>query len=473
MAGRRKYDFKGAAQILANTSTSGEVSAPDELSAKTTAKTDDNPILDMQEKIQQIDSSTQHEKAFNFKFVPREKIIFNEDNKFPIKAIEKLAESILTYGLMHNLEVLYEEDSDTYKIESGERRTRALDYLIDKFKDSSDYNSEDYKLYQANVMQFASEGYPCNVKKTNVSMETLSEEDAQLENLNSRIRLRVANLEVRDFSEDSSIIRKEILELNHLYEERNKLLQKGEKININKTLGEKFGITDRQVKNYKATAKLIPELQDLFDQNNITLTDGVNYSKLTEEEQQQLLNLINDGKSREEVNALYKDIDRMKKEIEKKESELKKLQDEKEATQSEMEQAKANAKELESKIRHELEESISESSEVKKLEKQLEDAKEKINQSENKWKNTISKQDDVIAELQKKLDEKKAATTTDTETLLLTYKVEDAIKGLEKVLEQLTADLSSYSKVYDDKKQGKKPAEYETEINAIIKKFKR
>ncbi|MFR5450694.1 MAG: hypothetical protein ACLTIG_04700 [Roseburia hominis] len=79
-----------------------------------------------------------------------------------------MADTILRFGLIHNLEVLYEEETDSYVIESGERRTRALDYLIAKFGDgreNAETDAAEYKMYLKNVKQYADEGYPCNVKR--------------------------------------------------------------------------------------------------------------------------------------------------------------------------------------------------------------------------------------------------------------------------------------------------------------------
>lgn len=121
----------------------------------------------VQAKLRQIENE-RGEKAFNFHLVPREKLVFNKDNAYPMEMIEQLADTILRFGLIHNLEVLYEEETDSYVIESGERRTRALDYLIAKFGDgreNAETDAAEYKMYLKNVKQYADEGYPCNVKR--------------------------------------------------------------------------------------------------------------------------------------------------------------------------------------------------------------------------------------------------------------------------------------------------------------------
>ena len=42
-------------------------------------------------------------EAYNFKFVPREKLEFNPNNDFSMKDIDELAETLLLNGLLHNL----------------------------------------------------------------------------------------------------------------------------------------------------------------------------------------------------------------------------------------------------------------------------------------------------------------------------------------------------------------------------------
>lgn len=65
-------------------------------------------------------------EAYNFKFVPREKLEFNPNNDFSMKDIDELAETLLLNGLLHNLVAYYEEDRDRYILESGGRRLKAM-----------------------------------------------------------------------------------------------------------------------------------------------------------------------------------------------------------------------------------------------------------------------------------------------------------------------------------------------------------
>lgn len=463
MAQRNGFNFRNAAKIIENTSTTVEETKAEVLDAPETEH------QTMQDKIKKMDSTAEYEKAFIFKFIAREKIHFNSDNNFPISDVEKLAASILQNGLLHNLEVLYDEDQDNYIIESGERRTRAIDSLIDLYNDTEDKDTEEYKLYLKNVKQFAVEGYPCNVKKLPTKDVSLTEEEQTLADIDSQIRLREANFEVRDPNENIEIFRKELLKLKELYEEKNKLLKKGNKININQEIGAKLGITDRQVKNYAATAKLIPELQELLDKNNITLTEGVNYSKLTEEEQRQLLTIIEQGRPKEEVNALCKEIDRLNKEIKASEKELEKANADKDSTHKQLEAARAEVEE----IRKELESSHN-IDEVSSLNEQLKAAHDKLEETESKWRDTSSKQEQTIKELNAKLEEKKAATVTavNTQALRLSFKIEDTMKAVEDSLKGLVADYKAYKKAYTEDSSMKSPEDFEKELRSILNKIK-
>ena len=62
--------------------------------------------------------------------IPREKIQKNPKNKYSIKGIDSLAESIRVYGLGEPLNVKELPDGN-YMLLGGERRITAIDQLID------------------------------------------------------------------------------------------------------------------------------------------------------------------------------------------------------------------------------------------------------------------------------------------------------------------------------------------------------
>ena len=57
----------------------------------------------------QVNSSETVNTAFNFKFIPREKIQFNPNNDFEMNNIEELADSLLNIGMQHNLGIRREK----------------------------------------------------------------------------------------------------------------------------------------------------------------------------------------------------------------------------------------------------------------------------------------------------------------------------------------------------------------------------
>ena len=70
--------------------------------------------------------------------IPRDKIQKNPKNKYSIKGIESLAESIRVYGLGEPLNVKELPDGN-YMLLGGERRITAIDRLIDN-KEIKDWN---------------------------------------------------------------------------------------------------------------------------------------------------------------------------------------------------------------------------------------------------------------------------------------------------------------------------------------------
>ena len=263
MAERKKYNFENAAKILATKTLTDPVIPVKEADEPDQDKNREKTSTAVQAKLRQIENE-RGEKAFNFHLVPREKLVFNKDNAYPMEMIEQLADTILRFGLIHNLEVLYEEETDSYVIESGERRTRALDYLIAKFGDgreNAETDAAEYKMYLKNVKQYADEGYPCNVKKKIAGDDESSEEEQIRAKIESKIRLRIANEEVR--REDPARTQAAVRELHNLYTQLNALASGRERINVNEKVAQEFGVSARQIKTYMSIDKLIPEQKQI------------------------------------------------------------------------------------------------------------------------------------------------------------------------------------------------------------------
>lgn len=396
-------------------------------------------------------------KAFDFRFVPRNKIQFYEENEYAQENIESLAEKILSMGLIHNLEVFYVLDTDRYIIDSGERRCRALDMLIEKYKNCEDPEDPGYKKYILHVRQFEN-GYPCKV------VLSLGNED--LDRLDIKIRHYIANEEIRD--RDPAKTARHIAELNTLYALRNS--SSGEKININKKIGEDLGLSDRQVKKYKSVQKLIPELQRKFEENEITLTEGSSYAALSTEEQEELLRLINSGAGKKEVDELYQSIATMKKDISLKENEIKSLENEKEAAQEKIRQAQAEITSLQKKLEQEAVKGNPEQEKINNLKKQIENATDEMNLQRISHEKILEYKDRQIELLKKQIEEQqnnRELPDVSQEEMKLNLQIEhlkEASEGLKKCYE-------TYKKTYREGTQASPdPEKYKKIIQEILEK---
>ena len=136
------------------------------------------------EKLREIQAKTQ----YNFKYIPKDKIIPNPKNEqYTQDGIEALKESILVNGLRHNLSVLYDAETDQYRLISGERRYHAICQMTDK-------------EYRDNFPA----GIPCKVEKSDIS------------DIDEEIMLISANHDVRESSME--VKRWEVSRLLELYE---------------------------------------------------------------------------------------------------------------------------------------------------------------------------------------------------------------------------------------------------------------
>lgn len=196
---------------------------------------------------------------YNFKFIAKEKITPNEKNKnYSQDNIEALSESITVNGLRHNLSVIYDAESDLYRIVSGERRFHAIDIMDEKtYKD----------LFPT--------GIPCKVEKSDIS------------EIDEEIMLISANHDIRETTTEEK--RWEIRRLKELYEAK-KL--SGEITNISKEIARQLNISQRQAIKYVNAEKLIPELSDLLNQNGISLEDANKFSRLDEWAQLKIVELL-------------------------------------------------------------------------------------------------------------------------------------------------------------------------------------
>ena len=467
MAERKKYNFENAAKILATKTLTDPVIPVKEADEPDQDKNREKTSTAVQAKLRQIENE-RGEKAFNFHLVPREKLVFNKDNEYPMEMIEQLADTILRFGLIHNLEVLYEEETDSYVIESGERRTRALDYLIAKFGDgreNAETDAAEYKMYLKNVKQYADEGYPCNVKKKIAGDDESSEEEQIRAKIESKIRLRIANEEVR--REDPARTQAAVRELHNLYTQLNALASGRERINVNEKVAQEFGISARQIKTYMSIDKLIPELRQLFEQNSITLKDGANYAKLSETEQREIVALIQNGGDKQERKLLTDQLVAAQKQIKQREAEISTL----EKTQNEVLAFKSQQEEKIRQLKEELENSVKSTTghqaELEETRERLADAEAELKRYEQLVKKIEREKEEERIKLEKETRKKMDPAPV----IRAALQVENLLQMIAGVTAEFKDILDKYAAAYEatDGEEVTAPEEYREKYKQVTR----
>lgn len=244
---------------------------------------------------------------FNFKRIPREKIVFNENNDFSMENIEELANSLLKNGLEHNLTGHYDDDRDLYILESGERRIRALDLLNSEFSSVTRINElpeseqENFVLFRSNILPLLTEGIPFKVNS--FSKEHNDENGNRLDEIRSELRKYATNLDVRQFTpkERSEYISK----VKKLLEEEASLLGKN-KVTKDE-IADAIGISRRQLHKYELLDSLIPRFKELFENKKLRIEAVSTLSGLTEEEQQAICNRIDSEDDAQAISFVIQD----------------------------------------------------------------------------------------------------------------------------------------------------------------------
>lgn len=302
MADRQKFNFGRPMVSQTNVKANEEVNVPEHL-----------------EKLRSIDQK--EKRIFDIKYIPRSKIRENKKNHYPQDQVEKLKDSILHFGLQQNLTVVYLEEKDIYVLEAGHTRTRAIDELIQEFENYPNKEDEYYKLYQHNIEEYKLKGYPCKVSSV-IKDGTAYDytEDTDLADIpedviDSEIRLIITNEMSRDRSPATTAAN--VDRLQKLYQRKNIGKKKQEKINVAHQIAQDLDLDKRQVLRYRSLQNLIPELRSEFESHNITLTEGTNYAKLSQDEQEKLLQLLRAGKkaTNAELESLIKEKKRLKDQI--------------------------------------------------------------------------------------------------------------------------------------------------------------
>ena len=228
--------------------------------------------------------------------IPYEDIIPNPKNRKADKNIEELAESILTFGLIHYPRVK-DNGNGKYVLTSGERRWRAIG-LIRKTHP---------ELFRT---------VPCTFG------------DAAADELDEEARLIIANRDTVDPTPEED--RMNIQRLAEIYEAKK---ARGDEMpaGLVTTIANELQMTPRQIQKFVAiNQKLIPELQDVFDEQGININDASKIAQLDEIYQKDILELFQQKKSISSGDiAYYKEEDRkLREENSEQKSELDRLRSE-------------------------------------------------------------------------------------------------------------------------------------------------
>lgn len=176
---------------------------------------------------------------FRLQDIPIDKIYSNDKNFYPLTDIEQLANEIKLCGLMENLTVVKEHcERGEYRLVSGERRWRALTYLVehgeDKFKNVSakvtrfdNQNEEELYLIVANSYRTKDSATKMNeVKRMQELLQSAKENgtsingyDMQQESIRS-VMSKLLGMSETKIAELTVVI-------NHLIDEFMKMLNDG------------------------------------------------------------------------------------------------------------------------------------------------------------------------------------------------------------------------------------------------------
>lgn len=241
--------------------------------------------------------------------IPYEDLIPNPTNRDADRDIKELADSIMTFGIVHPPRVKKNEHGK-YVLTSGERRWRAIGLIRELHPD----------LFQTVQCTCA---------------------DEATDDLDEEARLIIANNEVCEPTAEER--RKSIQRLTEIYEAKKK---RGDNLpdTIAKLIADDLSISPRQVyKMMNINKNLIPGMQNVYDNNGININDAARVAKMDPIFQQELADRYESSGEIHPADIAYvKDADKKFKE----ESPEKKRQlDELRKTQTELESAAANSDE--------------------------------------------------------------------------------------------------------------------------------
>lgn len=401
-------------------------------------------------------------EAYNFKFVPREKLEFNPNNDFSMKDIDELAETLLLNGLLHNLVAYYEEDRDRYILESGGRRLKAMDQLWSKYNNEDDerLSENQQELYRQNIAPLFENGFPVNVKKAKHQDE--DSEHQRLDTIDSELRKYTTNIDTRDYTaqERASYIQK----IRKLMEERNRLLYGESAASPTQAeLAAAVGTTERQLRKYNAIQNLIPALKAEFEAGNISINKVPGIAALPEEEQMIFLDLLQSGKKIEvDQIKLYKD------QLEMNEREKSSVLEERNRLEAELERVKSQneqrlrelqeeATKKEEYIRGEIERAEREKNEnrIVKLQDELREEKQSSSRLYNQTNLELEQTKKALEEANSKLKGIEEKEKANDEVLSIRARMMSQLNMIEDLAEKFMNTYTEYQSLVTNTQEEK------------------
>lgn len=360
-----------------------------------------------------------NQEQYNLQFIKITKLIkspFNKFDEYKDSKHEKWLEiknSIQEYGVLNPFKVILNEQG-SYEVLAGWNRTQMIKELI----------SEGNEKFL--------EGVPCYVLPTNTS------------EIDQQIIAEIDN--TGEGHTDPQEVRESIARLAILYQQKNE--QEGTNKSIVKQISQDTGLGERQVQRYNSiNKKMIPALQDYFDNKQINIENGSKIADLPEEGQKLILNILEQSDSNKKISAdeikiVKEQSQKLKEELREKEELTKKLEEQasileeqkrklEEQKQKEIEEKdvqikntllKLEEREIELKNKLEQERENLETKEINKFKQELENL---INDKE-----TLSLEKEELEEEKKQLEQKTAQKEKEVESL------KNKIKDLEKKKEE-------------------------------------
>lgn len=361
-----------------------------------------NVAQDMAKNIMERVESIDAKANFDLREIPLDEVINHPENKYGMRDLDKLAESLKEKGQKHNAVVRPFTDPTNSKIKyqliSGERRWRAL------------------QMIEASTIWAKVEEHD--------DRETLE-------------LIEIINLQTRELSE---IERAEAVERLFKIVENNRTQgvnyegKKTREIVAGMMSSEAKKINPATVAQYKKLNELIPEFKTLVDTGDISRELGYQYAQLPEEQQKLIYNAFEQGK---ELTA--KEAKGLKDELLKKDADHQQIVDDyKEKIKLKDEEAEATAIKLKA-IEKEKEDAENELNQTKKLLNTLQDEREKSEKKANENIEALRAQ--IKAEVEKEAENQNAT------------KVKELTDALNQMEQQKEQDIKTYKEKADQLKK--------------------